>query len=234
MTCTAGHLSCVRRASTRPILFGRRLRVPPCPYLWADVCPPHDRRMYAIVFAIVLQCFPSTPPACAGWTSRAQATAPLPAAPRRSTPSPALPFLRVLRARAPVRTPVTRHVPLVPRAMLHGMPVVAPTACPPPGAPALSTMPVGAGSRSRAGTPACPRVRCRHRPSVQGCAEGVLAYFLEHEVRTYRRPRCVPTGDAPRTYGRPRCVPTGDAPRTYGRRFSPEVFLAQTLRHARL
>ena len=89
------------------------------PASWIDVCPPHDGRLYAIVFAIVLQCFPSTPPSCAGWTSRAQATAPLPAAPRGSSPSPALPTVRVRHARAPVRTPVARHVPLSP-GMLHG------------------------------------------------------------------------------------------------------------------
>jgi hypothetical protein len=37
-----------------------------------------------------------------------------------------------------------------------------------------------------------------------------------------------------RTYGRPGCVPTGDAPRTYGRRISTEVFPPQTLLHSRL
>ena len=194
--------------------------MPPCPYLLADVCPPHDGRLYAIVFAIFLQCFPCTPHSCAGRTSRTQATVPLPAAPRRSSPSPVLPTLRVLRARAPVRTPVARHVPLVPRAVLHGTPLVDPTACQPPGAPDLSTTPVGAGLRPRASVSACPRVRCRHHASVQGYAAGVLASLLEHGVRTCGRPRCVPTGDAPRTYGRPGCVPTGDAPRTYGRRIS--------------
>jgi hypothetical protein len=208
--------------------------VPPCPYLWADVYPPHDRRMYASVFAIVLQCFPSPPPAGAGWTSRAPATAPLPAAPCRSTPSPALPFIHVLRARAPVRAPAAGHVPLFPDALLHGTPLVDPTACHPPGTPDLSTPPVGAGARPRPDVPACPRVHCRPRASVQGCAAGVLASLLEHRVRTYGRPGCVPMGDAPRTYGRPGCVPTGDAPRTYGRRFSIQVLPPQILRHPRL
>ena len=208
--------------------------MPPCPYLWADVCPPHDGRLYAIVFAIVLQCFPCTPHPCAGWTSRSQATAPLPAAPRGSSPSPALPTVRVRHAHAPVRIPVARHVPLFPHAVLHGTPLVDPTACPPPGAPALSTIPGGAGSRPHTGVPAYPRVRCRHRASVQGCAAGVLASLLEHRVRTYGRPRCVPTGDAPRTYGRPGCVPTGDAPRTYGRRFSIQVYTKERLMHPRL
>jgi hypothetical protein len=225
----AGDLPCVRRASTRSILFGRRLRVLPCPYLWANVCLPHDRRLYAIVFAIVLQCFPCIPPSCAGWPSCAQATAPLPvaphgnylaqAAPRRSSPSPALPTIRVLHARAPVRTPVAPHVPLVPRAVLHGTPLVDPNACPPLGAPDLSTPPVGAGARPRPGVPACPRVRCPPRASVQGGAAGVLASLLEHGVRTY---------------GRPGCVPTGDAPRTYGRRFSLETLPPQTLMPSRL
>src|SRR5262249_47728874 len=147
-----------------------------------------------------------------GWPSCAQATAPLPvaphgnylaqAAPRGSSPSPALPTVRVLHARALVRAPAARHVPLVPWAVLHGTPRVDPTACQPPGAPDLSTTPVGAGSRLRAGVPACPRVHCRHRSSVQGCEAGVLAYLLEHGVRTYGRPGCVPTGDALRTYGR--------------------------------
>src|SRR5262245_41269434 len=118
----AGDLPCVRRASTRSILFGRRLRVPPYPYPWADVYPPHDRRMYAIVFVLVLQCFPCTPPSRTGWTICALATAPLPsaprgshpaqAAPRESSPSPALPTIRVRHARALVRAPAARHVPL--------------------------------------------------------------------------------------------------------------------------
>jgi hypothetical protein len=151
VTCTAGHLSCVRRASTRLILFGRRLRVPPCPYLWADVYPPHDRQMYAIVFTIFLQCFLCTPHPCAVWASSSRA-----AAPRGSSRSPALPTVRVLHARAPVRAPAARHVPIFPRAVLHGTPLVDPTACQPPGAPDLSTTTVSAGSRPRAGVPACP------------------------------------------------------------------------------
>jgi hypothetical protein len=198
------------------------------------VCPPHDGRLYAIVFAIVLQCFPSPPSPWAGWNSHSQATALRPAVPRGSSPSPAPPTLRVLRARAPVRVPAARPVPLVLRAVLHGTPLVDPTTCPPPRAPDLSTMPIGPGSRPRLRVLACPRVRCRHRASVQGCAAGVLASFLEHGVRTYGRPGCVPTGDAPRTYGRPGCVPTGDAPRTYGRRFSLEVFPPQALMPSRL
>ena len=151
--------------------------------------PPHDRRLYAIVFAIVLQCFPSPPSPWAGWNSHSQATALRPAVPRGSSPSPALPTLRVLRARAPVRAPAARHVPLVPWAVLHGTPLVDPTTCPPPRAPDLSTMPIGPGSRPRLRVLACPRLRCRHRASVQGCAAGVLASLLEHGVRTYgRRP----------------------------------------------
>ena len=206
--------------------------------------PPHDGRLYAIVFTIFLQCFPCTPSPCVGWTSSAQATAPLPpapgngreaqAVPRGSSPSPALPTVRVLHARAPVRAPAARHVPILPQAVLHDTPLVHPTACQPSRAPDLSTTPVGAGSRSHTDVPACPRVRCRHRPSIQGCAAGVPASLLEHGVRTYGRPGCVPTGDAPRTYGRPGCVPTGDAPRTYGRRFSIQPFTIQTLLHPRL
>jgi hypothetical protein len=38
--------------------------VPPCPSLWADVCPPHDGRVYASVFVVILQCFPCTPAPC--------------------------------------------------------------------------------------------------------------------------------------------------------------------------
>jgi hypothetical protein len=193
--------------------------VPPCPYLWADVCPPHDGRLYAIVFVIVLQCFPSTPPACAGWPSHTQATVPLPAAPRRSSPSPVLPTLCVLHAHAPVRAPAARHVRLVPQAVLHGMPLVVPTTCPPRGAPHLSTTPVSPGVRPRPGVPICLRVHCRPRARVQGCAAGVLASLLEHGVRTY---------------GRPGCVPTGDAPRTYGRRFSMQSYTKQSVMHPRL
>jgi hypothetical protein len=159
---------------------------------------------------------------------------PAQAAPRGSSPSPALSTVRALHARAPVRTPVAPHVPLVPRAVLHGTPLVDPNACPPLGAPDLSTPPVGAGARPRPGVPACPRVRCPPRASVQGGAAGVLASLLEHGVRTYGRPGCVPTGDAPRTYGRPGCVPTGDAPRTYGRRFSMQSYTKQSVMHPRL
>src|SRR5712691_5870343 len=165
--------------------------------------------MYAIVFVIILQCFPCTPHSCAAQ-----------AAPRGSSRSPALPTVRVLHARAPVRAPAARHLPIFPRAVLHGTPLVDPTACQPPGAPDLSTTPVGAGSRLGAGVLACSRVHCRHHASVQGCKAGVLPYLLEQGVRTYGRPGCVPPGDAPRTYGRPGCVPPGDAPRTYGRRIS--------------
>src|SRR5712691_8894224 len=130
--------------------------------------------MYAIVFVIILQCFPCTPHSCAAQ-----------AAPRGSSRSPALPTVRVLHARAPVRAPAARHMPILPQAVLHGAPMVDPTAYQPPGEPDLSTTPVGAGSRPRAGVPACPRVRCRHRARAQGCEAGVLAYLWETGGRTY-------------------------------------------------
>src|SRR6266436_1616285 len=180
--------------------------------------------MYAIVFAIFLQCFLCTPHPCAVWASSSRA-----AAPRGSSRSPALPPVRMLHARAPVRAPAARHVPLVPRAVLQGTPLVDPTACQPPGAPDLSTTPAGAGARPRAGVPACPRVRCRHRARAQGCEAGVLAYLWETGVRTYGRPGAYLRETGVRTYGRPGaylretgCVPTGDAPRTDGRRISEQ------------
>jgi hypothetical protein len=192
--------------------------------------PPHERRLYAIVFAIVLQCFPCASHPGTGWTRRSQATVPLPPAPRGSRPaqaaprgssrSPALPTGRVRHAHAPVRAPAARHVPILSQTVLHGMPVVDPTACQPPGAPDLSTTPVGAGLRPRASVSACPRVRCRHHASVQGYAAGVPAYLLEQGVRTYGRRPAYLRETGVRTYGRLGCVPTGDAPRTYGRLFS--------------
>ena len=174
--------------------------------------PPHDGRMYAIVFTIFLQCFPCTPYPCVGWTSSAQATAPLPpapgngreaqAVPRGSSPSPALPTVRMLHARTPIRAPAAHHVSILSQAVLSGMPVVDPTACQPPGEPDLSATPVGAGSRPHTGVPACLRVRCRYRASVEGCDAGALAYLPEQGVRTYWRNRCVPTGEGVRTYWR--------------------------------
>jgi hypothetical protein len=192
--------------------------------------------MYAIVFAIFLQCFLCTPHPCAVWASSSRA-----AAPRGSSRSPALPTVRMLHARAPVRAPAARHVPIFPRAVLHGTPVVDPTACQPPGAPDLSATPVGAGSRLGAGVLACPRVHCRHHASVQGCEADVLAYLWETGVRTYGRRPAYLRETGVRTYGRrpaylreTGCVPTGDAPRTYGRRISPQVFPPQQLLHSRL
>ena len=152
---------------------------------------------------------------------------PAQAAPRGSSPSPALPTVCVRHTRALVHTPATCHVAIPPQTGPHGMPVVDSTACYPPGAPDLSTTPVGPGARPCPGTPACPRVRCRHRASVQGCAAGVLADLLEHGVRTYGRPRRVPTGD------RGAYLRETEA-RTYRRRFSMQASTKQRVMHHRL
>jgi hypothetical protein len=63
---------------------------------------------------------------------------------------------------------------------------------------------------------------CRHRV---GCGPS----WARRERQAFTRTWCAATRDRsaylqeppPRTYGRPGCVPTGDAPRTYGRRISP-------------
>jgi hypothetical protein len=151
---------------------------------------------------------------------------PAQAAPRGSSPSPALPTVRVRHARALVHAPATCHVAIPSQTVPHGMPVVDSTACHPPGAPGLSTTPV-AQARARVPAPlhalACAAVIVRASKGVrQACWQ------------TSWSTGCVPTGDRGAYLRETPRVPTGDAPRTYGRRFSMQASTKQSVMRPRL
>jgi len=176
-----------------PLLFGRRPRVPPCPSLWADVCPPHDGRVYASVFVVILQGFPCTSAPCLAGGLGLCAT-PGPPAPggRRLAPAgprePGAPSA-VLPGRSHAHPPVHDHA----ARSWHGRP-----------------------HEARDGRPVAARTRAQHLSSRRQHTTPAAARAGHGDDRPRSQPerRAPGAGGAPYTVGWVRTRETTAAPRS--------------------